>query len=217
MSSATSRSYTSTPAYQKWVKNLLFPLLGLILLYNSLYFKKLSTMGNNQAPAVDFSLLADSLYFKAMSVKDYSLDVNQLLNEFTLDADQAMETHGNRLGIGQSSYFMVTVDGQVKEKTPSGLEVVSGDKTFEIDTKYVFGNAIRDASGLVKLTDFKTNASFNKLSESLNSLIREQVLPEQLAKVEAGDKVLVTGAIKLSKKQEEALRVQAVKIQKSEE
>jgi predicted lipoprotein len=46
---------------------------------------------------------------------------------------------------------------------------------LEIDTKFIFGNAIRDASGLVKLTDFKTTAEFNKISESLNTIIREKL------------------------------------------
>jgi predicted lipoprotein len=53
---------------------------------------------------------------------------------------------------------------------------------------------------LVKLTDFKTNADFNKVSEELNNVIREKAIPAQLSTLTVGDKVEVVGAIKQSKK-----------------
>jgi predicted lipoprotein len=96
---------------------------------------------------------------------------------------------------------MVSVDGTVLNKTVDGFEVKTADgRIYPIDTKFIFGNAIRDASKLVKLTDFKTNADFNKVSEELNNVIREKAIPAQLSSLSVGDKVEVVGAIKQSKK-----------------
>jgi predicted lipoprotein len=53
----------------------------------------------------------------------------------------------------------------------------------------------------VKLTDFKTNAEFNKVSEALNALIRTKVIPPVVQQLEVGDEISVSGAVKLSRKE----------------
>ena len=83
---------------------------------------------------------------------------------------------------------------------------------WPVDTEFIFGNAIRDASRLVKLTDFKTNAEFNALSEALNSIIREKAIPEDLEELRHGDEVTVNGAIKLSKNEDLTVRIVPIKI-----
>ena len=60
---------------------------------------------------------------------------------------------------------------------------------------------------MVKLTDFKTNADFNKVSEALNALIREKVIPSVIQKIKVGDEIDVTGALKLSKKEVLSLEI----------
>lgn len=166
---------------------------------------------------VDFTLLADSLYHKAILRGTYDLNADQLLAAFEARPDSTMAKYGNRLGIGQSSFFMVTVQGTVSQKSQGGFVIHTDRGEYLVDTKYIFGNAIRDASGLVKLTDFKTNAEFNKLSEALNDLIREKSIPTQHSNISDGDLVKVTGALKLSKKAKEELRIQPVSIEKGME
>lgn len=169
--------------------------------YHSVYFRKLSEVKTEEDGTFDFQVYADSIYYQGMLVDDRAIELSNLLSALKSDADGAFERHGNRLGIGNSAYFLVKSSGTIAEVTGDAV-YLSTQKAgrLAINTKYIFGNALRDASGLVKLTDFKTNAEFNRVSEALNSLIRKEVLPPVLNQLEPGDSIEVVGAIKLSKK-----------------
>lgn len=181
--------------------------------YNSLYFKKLSEMSKTSSAEFDFSTYADSLYNKGILKQNNSLELSQLLTNYDKNIDTTFTKFGNRLGIGNSAFFMVNGSGKIIEKSENGFKVLT-DKNIivNIETKFLFGNAIRDASGLVKLTDFKNNKEFNKLSEALNTIIREKAIPAQIAKIKTGDAIKFRGTLKLSKKTKLALIVYPVEI-----
>jgi predicted lipoprotein len=179
--------------------------IGLVIVcflaYNSVYFKKLSEQSASESSKFNFVAYADSIYNQGILKQSKPIALADLQKELGKNTENAFSQFGNRLGIGQTAYFMVSVDGTVLNKTVDGFEVKTADgNVYPIDTKFIFGNAIRDASKLVKLTDFKTNADFNKVSEELNNVIREKAIPAQHSTLSVGDKVEVVGAIKQSKK-----------------
>ncbi len=204
---------------KSYLYTILAILLG-VLLYNSVYFEKLSKRNSQKNAKFDFNTFADSLYYNGILKSTQAIEINQLLALTKVNADSAFKTYGNRLGIGESAYFMVNAIGKIIEKNEGELKVTTQNgTTLIIDTKYIFGNAIRDASGLVKLTDFKTNADFNKVSEALNTVIREKAIPENLNNIINGDIIRVTGAIKLKKGKtnNQILNILPIKISKSEQ
>ena len=180
-------------------------ILGLLIVltlgYNSVYFKKLSVVKAATKENFDFKAYADSIYYKGI-LKSKKITLGDLTSLMQSNPETTFEKYGNRLGIGNSAYFMIQSTGKIID-IKDGLYTIADEKNgiVYIDTKYIFGNAIRDASGLVKLTDFKTNAQFNKVSESLNDIIRNDVIPKEISKVKVGDSISFSGAIKLSKKQ----------------
>ncbi len=169
--------------------------------YNSVYFEKLSDRQAQEKAEFDFQAYADSLYYQGILKKEVSTSLYSLLAAIKDDTEGAFAKYGNRLGIGNSAYFMVKCEGTITELANDEISLNSTNTgPVIINTKYIFGNALRDASGLVELTDFKTNAEFNKLSEALNSLVRTKVMPPIIEKLAIGDSIQVVGAIKLSKK-----------------
>ncbi|MGR3811902.1 DUF2291 family protein [Jiulongibacter sp. NS-SX5] len=200
------------------MKNMKYALLILLLAvlgYNSVYFEKLSERGDKKTEGYDFTAYADSLYSEGILKAETPITLDQLLAEVKSDPNIAYESYGNRLGIGNSAYFMVSLEGTVSDLTEGQLKVRDeSGKVWPIDTKFIFGNAIRDASKLVELTDFKTNAEFNALSEALNSVIREKAIPEDLNEVKQGDLLSITGAIKLSKNEDLPIRILPIQISK---
>jgi len=204
---------------KSYLYTILAILLG-VLLYHSVYFEKLSKRNSQKNAKFDFNTFTDSLYYNGILKSTQAIEINQLLALTKVNADSAFKTYGNRLGIGESAYFMVNATGKIIEKNEGELKVTTQNgTTLIIDTKYIFGNAIRDASGLVKLTDFKTNADFNKVSEALNTVIREKAIPKNLKNINNGDIISVTGAIKLKKGKtnNQILNILPIKISKSEQ
>ncbi|HEY1194507.1 DUF2291 domain-containing protein [Flavobacterium sp.] len=181
-------------------------ILGIVVIallgYNSVYFKKLSEVKKAKKESFDFKAYADSIYYKGILKSKKTIDLSNLISSLKLDQNAAFKNFGNRLGIGNSAYFMIKSTGKIID-IKDGIYTVANEKNgvVFIDTKYIFGNDLRDASGLVKLTDFKTNAQFNKVSENLNEIVRNEVIPKQIKNLKVGDSISFSGAIKLSKKQ----------------
>lgn len=186
---------------KKYVYILAFLIIA-FLGYNSVYFKKLSDVKKAQKESFDFKAYADSIYYKGILKSKKTIDLTTLIASVKSDQQAAFKNYGNRLGIGNSAYFMIKSTGKILD-IKDGIYTIADEKNgiIFIDTKYIFGNALRDASGLVKLTDFKTNAQFNTVSESLNDIVRNEVVPKETKNVKIGDSISFSGAIKLSKKQ----------------
>ena len=59
------------------------------------------------------------------------------------------------------------------------LQIAHADSLLiaRLATEFVYGNAIRDASGLVDIKDFTNTMDLNSISEELNKTVRATVLP----------------------------------------
>lgn len=197
------------------VKKGIILVLGVFLAYNSVYFKKLSDVKNQETNTFDFNSFADSLYYKGILTQNQAISLENLTKEIQNNKENAFKTYGNRLGIGNSAFFMVETKGKIVSILDGVIKINSPENgVVSIDTKYIFGNAIRDASGLVKLTDFKTNVDFNKVSEALNTIIREKAIPPTLRNLTTGEDISVIGAVKLSKKESLDFVILPIKISK---
>ncbi len=193
---------------KKMYKYIFLCFLIAFLGYNSVFFKKLSEIKKQQSAAFNFNSFADSLYYKGILKRPNTIDLQELLAQIETNSDSAFKIHGNRLGIGNTAFFMVKGTGKVISIVDGEIMVKTAQNSIvSINTKYIFGNAIRDASGLVKLTDFKTNAEFNKVSEALNTVIREKALPPISKNIQVGNEISFVGALKLSKKEDFALSI----------
>lgn len=195
-------------------KIIIIIIIGL-LGYNSVYFKKLSELTANATQTFDFKKYTDSLYHQGILKNDSIVNLHALLSELSTNKETAFTKYGNKLSIGNSAYFMVKISGEITAKTNEGFTLKTDNGlSYPIDSKFIFGNAIRDASKLVKLTDFKTNTEFNQISESLNTLVRENVLPKKLKDINVGDKIIGKGVISQSKKEILPIKITLVDIEK---
>ncbi len=56
----------------------------------------------------------------------------------------------------------------------NNVMLLVGDQIVEIETEFIFGNAVRDASGLIKINDYDKTSDFNLISETINDKIRSR-------------------------------------------
>ncbi|MDI9871946.1 DUF2291 family protein [Flectobacillus roseus] len=193
-------------------KIIISSVLAVVAIYNSIYIESLDDLKQKKESNFDFAKYSQDLYQQILS-KSQAVDLSQLLSSFAAKDHASVSKYGNRLGIGSSAYYLVKCQAKILEVQGYRLKVLTADnRPLEIDTKFIFGNAIRDASGLVKLTDFKTTAEFNKISESLNTIIREKAIPDEIKTVKVGDTIDLVGAVKLGEKQEDLLNLSVLPI-----
>lgn len=172
-----------------------------IVLYNSMYFRPLDEkLAEDTEEVFDAQTFVDQLWGEALQeVYRSATDLNALFTSLRENKIETFEKESEALGIGNIGYFKVKVEGTVLQINENNVLLLSNDQVVEIETEFIFGNAVRDASGLIRINDFDETSDFNNISEAINQTIRSKVVPDFRAAVEKGDRVIVYGAIQLNK------------------
>ena len=132
---------------------------------------------------------------------DRAVDTQVLLAEIRSDAIAAKKKHSRRLGLGGSYYYFLGGTGRVVKKDTASIGVAlgSGDQPdVVIETGPLFGNAVRDGTGLIDVNDYPNSQDFNRLSEELNKLVKTRVLISLRERAAVGSRVRFTGVAEVA-------------------
>lgn len=170
-------------------------LILLVLGYFSVYFEKLSSRQQQGTVVQDFNSRVKSILVAGVLNNTLLTDEQALIKQLNNNLIVTQKKLGNRLGIGESAYYLVKgkaritaiQDGFVRLDNGSGLE-----------TQFIFGNEVRDASRMVRLEDFKSQKDLNALTEALNKQLRETKIPAEMQGIQVGDQISYVGACEVS-------------------
>jgi len=188
----------------RYVKYLLLTVVIGLLAYKSVYVKKLSKMTVATDEKFDAVTFSKKLWEERLSAKFGStVQLATFIKAAQSNPADAFSKYTNAIGIGNYRYALLKVEGIVTDINEDDitLQVKLDDSLMAVKlaTEFIYGNAIRDASGLVDVKDFPNTMDLNNISEELNKMVRKTVLPPFKAAVKKGDKILVTGAIEIHK------------------
>lgn len=199
---------------KKGIKYALAILLLIVVAYNSVYFKDLDKVKAASSKGFDAKSYARN-YFnnKLTPALNNAVEINQLLAMLQNDKENAFNKYSHALGIGNIRYFLIKGRGVITAIDENDVTVMSKTNTtqrdFKIATEFVFGNAIRDASGLININEFSNTMDFNNVSAEVNKIVRDEVLPPFKAAAKKGSVVDFYGAIELNR---EHLKVDNIEI-----
>jgi len=185
---------------KKTLKCLKVAIVVAIIAYNSVYFKKLDEV--KAAAPKEFNGVAyarNYLDSKLLPSVNNITGIDTLVSLLKINKTTTFTTYAHALDIGNIGYFMTKGQGIVTAIDESDVYVLTPAKqTIKIATEYVFGNALRDAPGIIKVNDFTSTADLNSISSEVNKIIRAEVLPPFKSKVKKGDKIDFAGAFELN-------------------
>ncbi|MEQ8879181.1 MAG: DUF2291 domain-containing protein [Cyclobacteriaceae bacterium] len=186
---------------KKKIKYIIGIIIGAIVLYNSVYFMPLDEkIASEQTVTFDAESFVDDLWGRQLQFAyDTAIELSTLINQLKEKPQYMFDQYGLSLGIGNIAYFKTTGIGIVQKINENNVLVRIGEHLIEIETEFIFGNAIRDASGLIKINDFDKTSDFNGISEAINRKVREEVIPNFRQKVKEGDRIQFHGALELNK------------------
>ena len=172
--------------------------------YKSVYFKKLSELTNSATEKFDADIYSKKLWDEKLPSKlDSAIELTSLVKLIETNPSDAFSKYSNAMGIGNYRYSLVKVSGTASVINDDDiiLQFNHADSLLSIRlaTEYVYGNAIRDASGLVDIKDFTNTTNLNNISEELNKTVRTAVLPAFKKQVKQGDKLEVVAAVEFNK------------------
>lgn len=189
---------------KKTLKYIIGLILIIIVAFNSVYFKKLDEM--KAAASTDFDAKSYARkYFnlKLVPALSNAIGLDQLLTLLQQDKEKTFDKYSHALGIGNIRFFLIKGEGEIISVNENDITIAlktdSSTKSMQIATEFVFGNAIRDASGLIDINEFKNTMDFNNVSAELNKIVRNEVLPPFKAAAKKGQMVQFSGAIELNR------------------
>ncbi len=191
---------------KKIIKYILILLVIGVVGYKSVYFEKLSERKKRPDQHFDAAAYSKQIWDEKLPARlDSAIDLISLVKLIEANPNDAFARYSNAIGIGNYRYSLVKVNGraaliyeddiimQVNHARADSLMIV------KLATEYVYGNSIRDASGLVDIKDFTNTTDLNNISEELNKMVRSTVLPAFKKQVKEGDKLEITGAVEFNK------------------
>lgn len=176
----------------------------LVIAYNSVYFKKLDEVKGAAAKNFDAKSYARNYFTNKLTpALSSAIDISQLLLLLQNDKDKTFDQYSHALGIGNIRFFLIKGEGAITAISENDVTVSTGKDTagtkLTIATEFVFGNAIRDASGQIDINEFNNTMDFNNVSAELNAIVRNEVLPAFKQRVKKGDHIQFAGAIELNR------------------
>lgn len=135
------------------------------------------------------------------SVYNRAVPLHELLNTFKTDVESAFDKWSNSIAVGNIGHFLIQTSGIVIEiledeiimETPSGTIV-------RLQTEFIYGNTIRDASGLVDNKEFPNTADLNAIAAEINNIIRTERIPSFRNDIQVGDTLNFIGALEINQK-----------------
>ena len=189
---------------KKTIKYIIGITLLLAVAYNSIYFKKLDEVKAAASKEFDAKTYAGK-YFKSKLIPalQNAVDLSRLLTLLRQDKEKTFDQYSHALGIGNIRYFLVKGEGIIESVNENEVTILlkadTSQKNVQIATEFVFGNAIRDASGFIDVNEFKNTMDFNNVSAEINKIVRNEVLPPFRAVVKKGQLVQFSGAIEFNR------------------
>ena len=183
--------------------SILFILL-MITGYNAVYFKKLNAITKEGVQKFNAKTYTAALWKNKMpAVIESAMDFDQLLLAIEKDPQQAFEKYTRALAIGNYRYAMVKISGTVIAVNEDDfvIETVLGGnkKQIRVTTEFIYGSAIRDASGLIDIKDFTSASDLNAIAESFNETIKKTVVQPFKKSLVTGLKIELVAAVELNK------------------
>ena len=180
------------------LRKIIISVIAIVLVTQSVRFEKLSEHIKTAAGTVDstnFTEKVNNIILKGVLENSLLTEESQLIKQLNNNLTNAKKELGNRLGIGESAYFLVKGKSTISSINENEIQLANGSV---IDTQFIFGNEIRDASRLVKLEDFKSQKDLNALTEALNKQVREVIIPQEIKGLKVGDNISYIGACEVA-------------------
>jgi predicted lipoprotein len=153
------------------------------LVYHSIYFENLEDV-KKQRQRETFNAAQYARDFwenQLFSVLDKAVDVKELIELFNTNMNEAVRRHGKAPGVSRSYAYLIKGHGKILTIAEDFLEVSIRDPQTNPDIKiisgfYIPGNAVRDASGLIDVSEFSDTMKFNEISGEINKIVAKEVI-----------------------------------------
>jgi predicted lipoprotein len=115
---------------------------------------------------------------------------------------EAREKFGRKVGVSRMRLVVLQGSGTIVTLDKNGVGVALAADANEPDiilqTRLLFGNTVRDATGLLDASDFPNSQHFNDVSVELNRIVEERVISVLKEKAAVGQQIDFAGCAEIA-------------------
>ena len=190
------------------------------LVYHSIYFENLEDI-KQQRQRETFNAAEYARDFwdnQLFSVLDKAVDAKELIELFNTNMNEAIRKYGKTPGVSRIYSYLIRGNGKILTIGEDFLQVSIREPKTNPDIKittgfYIPGNAVRNASGLIDVSEFSDTMKFNEISGEINKIIVKEVIRPFLdKKPQEGRTIRLFGATQVAQDAFEAKEYQLVEV-----
>jgi len=200
------------------LKYIIFFIILILVVYKSVYFKPLDSVKSLQAQqSFDAKDFANSFWTEQLLPNiDRAVEAPVLLDLLETDPAKAQQDYSKTVGIASVHYYFLSGQGRVLSINDEGISISVRSPQVKADilvaTQYIFGNAVRDATGKIDVSQFSNSLDFNNVAVQLNSLVTAQVIEPFVSTVKPGMLIKFAGAAEVSEDETDILPLRLVPV-----
>ena len=168
----------------------LFPLFHVVTLKTATAEKAAATFNATQFAETFWTNQLPSALEKTVAAK-------MLLPAIQSDAAAAKKKFARSLGLGEGYFYFLRGAGKIISVSDDEIILTvtenSTNAEVSLQTGLIFGNALRDGTGLLNASDYPNSQDFNDISAALNHLVETRVLPKLREQAKVGAKISFVG------------------------
>jgi len=133
-------------------------------------------------------------------------DAATVLKAFRANPETARAKFGRTVGVSSTTLVVVRGNGTIMTVDKKGVGVAlerdAKGPDIVLQIGLLFGNAVRDATGLLDAGDFSDSRQFNEISTELNRIIETRVIPTLKEKSVTGRQISFAGCAEIQDESE---------------
>lgn len=172
---------------------------GICRLFPLFHVVPLKTVKAEQTAAkFDATHFAETFWTnKLVPETEQAVDAKTLLAAIQSDAAGAKKKCARSVGLSESYFYFLSGSGRVLAVSDDGISLAVTDKSTNaevlLQTGLIFGDAIRDGTGLLDPSAYPNSQDFNDISAALDHIVETRVLPDLKREAKVGVTISFAG------------------------
>jgi predicted lipoprotein len=154
---------------------------------------------------------------KLLKSFDHTVDAKELLAAINASPGDAQKKYAHTLSLGGGYFYYLRGEGRIVATNNDGVSLVINGKGTNADvvleTGMIFGNVVRDGTGLLHASDYSNLQDFNNISAELNKSVESHVLPKLRADAYIGAMIKFVGCAEVDDETTDLHPLQVVPVQ----
>ena len=144
---------------------------------------------------------------KLLPTTAQAADVTKVLEAIADGPAKVREQFGRTVGVSSSYFLFVRGAGRVvsvsEDRIGLAVSATSDDAEVAVPLGLVFGNAVRDGTGLLDPSSYPNAQEFNDISAALNSIVETNVLPRLQRLATIGKRIRFAGCSEIGDEEQD--------------